>query len=101
MVNASGSAAAPQTSIFATPNSVAKLAIWEMTIRPEVDISVIITNISQNTGVFSIAPVSVPGPAGSCAAAGGAFNPSPARNPIATRAMHHIAAASPGSRQRQ
>ena len=53
MVSARGSAAAPQTSIFATPNSVAKLAICEMTISPDVDISVIITNISQKIGEAS------------------------------------------------
>ena len=66
---------------------MAKLAICEMTISPEVDISVIITNISQKIGVFSIAMVLVPGPgacpASSCVMAGGAFSPSAARNPTA------------------
>jgi hypothetical protein len=39
------------------PNSAAKAAICEVTIRPEVDIIVIITNISQKAGVRSMSPV--------------------------------------------
>ena len=54
MVSASGSAARPKTITLATPKSRAKAANCEMTIRPPVDIMVIMTNISQNTGVFSI-----------------------------------------------
>ena len=38
----------------ATPKSRAKSANCEITIRPPVDIIVIMTNISQKTGVFSI-----------------------------------------------
>ena len=54
MVSASDSAARPNTITLATPKSRAKVAICEVTIRPEVDIMVIIANINQNSGVRSI-----------------------------------------------
>jgi hypothetical protein len=50
IVSASGSAARPKTSTSATPKSRAKLAICEVTIRPEVDIIDIITNSNQKSG---------------------------------------------------
>ncbi len=53
-VSASGKAAMPITVTEATPKSLAKVPICEMTIRPEVDIMVIIANISQKSGVRSI-----------------------------------------------
>ncbi len=81
MVSASGSAAMPHTVICATPNSVANPAMFDTTINPEVDISVIITNISQKTGDRSIVTVSAPAPLSSVAAEGGGFSPSAATSP--------------------
>ena len=53
-VSASGSAAIPKTMASATPKSRAKLAKFDTTISPPVDIIVIMTNMSQKSGVFSI-----------------------------------------------
>ena len=53
-VSANGRAASPRTRTSATPKSRAKLAKFDVTMRPPVDIMVIITNISQKIGVFSI-----------------------------------------------
>ena len=41
------------------PKSAPKLAICDVTISPDVDIRLIITNISQKIGVLSMAPVAV------------------------------------------
>ncbi|MNG38867.1 hypothetical protein D3C81_1747660 [compost metagenome] len=54
MVSASGSAAMPKTTALDTPKSLAKAAICEVTISPDVDIIVIIRNSSQNKGILSI-----------------------------------------------
>ncbi len=54
IVNASGNAAIPNTSTLVTPKSAAKVAICEVTMRPDVDIMVIIANISQKSGVFKV-----------------------------------------------
>jgi len=56
IVSGSGSAARPNTVTPVMPKSWAKIAICEVTIRPEVDIMVIIKNISQNSGWRSISP---------------------------------------------
>ena len=53
-VSANGKAASPSTRMSATPKSRAKLAKFDVTIRPPVDIIVIMTNISQKIGVFNI-----------------------------------------------
>ena len=54
--SASGTAAAPKTSALLWPKSTAKLLKFETTIRPPVDIMVIMTNISQKIGERSMAP---------------------------------------------
>jgi hypothetical protein len=54
-VRASGSAAIPYTVTEVMPKSLAKAPICEITISPDVDISVNITNISQKTVDRSIA----------------------------------------------
>lgn len=54
IVNASGNAAMPNTRTLVTPKSAAKVAICEVTMRPDVDIMVIIANISQKIGVFKV-----------------------------------------------
>ena len=75
-VSASGSAAMPHTVILAMPKSAAKLPICEITISPEVDISDIITNISQKTGVFSIVALPIPASAArEATVVGGRFRP--------------------------
>ena len=56
MVNASGNAARPNTVTPDMPKSRVKTAICEVTIRPEVAIIDIITDISQNNGVRSMLP---------------------------------------------
>ena len=53
-VSASGSAARPHTMTLATPKARENAANCEITIRPPVDIIVIMTNISQNTLVLSM-----------------------------------------------
>ncbi|SAW73547.1 Uncharacterised protein [Klebsiella variicola] len=50
IVNASGSAAMPNTTAWLMPKSSANTAICEVTISPEVDIIAIMANISQNSG---------------------------------------------------
>jgi len=68
------------------PNSSANVAICEVTINPDVDISVIITNSSQNTGERSIAPVDVPGASRVTSAdTGGGFSPSAATSPTSEK----------------
>ncbi len=54
IVNASGSAAMPNTTAWLMPKSSANTAICEVTISPEVDIIAIMANISQNSGWRSI-----------------------------------------------
>lgn len=54
IVNASGSAAMPNTTARLMPKSSANTAICEVTISPEVDIIAIMANISQNSGWRSI-----------------------------------------------
>src|SRR5580698_2368266 len=55
-VNANGSAAMPKIVRSAIPKLRMNGANCEITIRPPVDIMVIMRNSSQNTGVFSIVP---------------------------------------------
>ena len=55
-VSANGSAAMPAISTSAMPKSFITGPNCDTTISPPVDIIVIIRNISQNTGVFSISP---------------------------------------------
>ncbi len=52
--SAKGSAGRPKTRESARPQSREKAPNWEMTIRPELAIIVIMTNISQKIGVRSI-----------------------------------------------
>ena len=86
MDRASGSAARPQTTALVMPNSPANAAICEVTISPDVDISVIITNISQNTGERSISAVEVPGASRIATADTGAgFSPSAATRPTSAK----------------
>ena len=54
-VSANGNAAIPKIVTSAMPKLRMTGANCEITIRPPVDIMVIMTNSSQNTGVFSIA----------------------------------------------
>ena len=54
IVSANGSAANPKITTLAMPKSFMKFANCEITIKPPVDIMVIIKNISQKIGVFSI-----------------------------------------------
>ena len=60
MDSARGTAADPKTSALPRPKSVAKLLKFETTIRPPVDIIVIMTNISQKIGDRSITPGATP-----------------------------------------
>src|SRR6185312_8365050 len=53
-VNDSGNAAMPSTITCATPNSRANGPTFDVTIRPDVDIMLIMRKSSQNTGFFSI-----------------------------------------------
>ena len=59
--SARGTAAVPNTSVLPRPKSVAKLLKFDTTMRPPVDIMVIMTNISQKIGersiVAGVAPV--------------------------------------------
>ena len=90
-VRANCSAASPKTRTSATPKSRAKLAKFDVTMRPPVDIMVIITNISQKIGVFSILAGATLFPR-ACDAAGarissgrGSRRPSAARTPTPPR----------------
>ena len=60
-VSAQASAAEADTIVLVDAERRAKLANCVITIRPPVDIIDIITNISQNTGVFSISAGRVAG----------------------------------------
>src|ERR1700688_2181554 len=53
-VKASGNAPIPKMVALARQKSLEKDAICEMTMSPDVDIIVIIKNMSQKTGVFNI-----------------------------------------------
>jgi hypothetical protein len=102
IVSASGSAARPNTSTLLTPKSAAKVAICEVTISPEMDMIVIMRNISQNSGVRSVRDGGMSGtlrPSANCRdrTGGGVRRPCAAIKPTIanTRPNIHSVASSP------
>lgn len=89
IVSASGSAAMPHTTSWVMPKSAANTPICDVTISPDVDIRLIITNISQKIGVLSMSVGATSrSPRTTLAAVsvtGGDFSPSAAMMPITPR----------------